>query len=112
VNIRRVDSTGHAVQVGLVPGNRKRDGRILENAEVERVSRVLPEVVCIDQNVFPDRLLESDIVLISDSGMDSGREAYPERERRWDRARPLFSLPDLRVLACIRFSAYPQETGP
>ena len=64
VNISRADPPRHAVKRRLVPGNWECDGCVLEDAEIICVAGILPEIISVDQYVFPDGLLKTGIVLI------------------------------------------------
>ena len=54
-----------SIQFGIVPGNRKRNGRVEKSVEVVRVMRVLPEVIGIYHNGLADLLLKTGIELIT-----------------------------------------------
>jgi hypothetical protein len=57
VQINGAHARRHAIQLGVVPGDRKRDRRVEQDAEIVRIVRVLPEVVSIDDQPAPDSLL-------------------------------------------------------
>jgi len=63
-----------------MPGDRERDRRIQQRAEIVSVMRVLPEVVGIDQQGTCDRLLKAGIELIAVSGA-SGAAVAPNTFR-------------------------------
>ena len=48
VNIDGADARGHAVEFRVVPGDRKRDRRVEQDAEVVGVVREFPEIIGID----------------------------------------------------------------
>src|SRR5690242_18550901 len=65
MEVRRAHTTRDAVQLRLVPRDGKRDGRVLQRAEIVSVRCVLPEIVGVDQQILPDRLLQAYVVLIA-----------------------------------------------
>src|ERR1017187_2036526 len=60
---------GDSIQLGVVPYDRESYGRGAQGAEVVRTVRVLPEVVCVNQQVPADRLLKASIELIPVAGL-------------------------------------------
>src|SRR5258708_26608974 len=54
-----------AVKLRIVPGNWEKDRSVGERAEIVRVVRVLPQVVCVYYQVFSKRLLKARIKLVS-----------------------------------------------
>ena len=63
------------MNLGIVPSNREENGRVQEIAEVIRVVRVLPQIVGIDDQVFPEGLLKARVEFISLPGKDGSRRA-------------------------------------
>ncbi len=57
VQIHSADTRRHAIQLGVVPGDRKCNRRVEQDAEVIRIVCVLPKVVGIDDQPTPDSLL-------------------------------------------------------
>ena len=55
----------HAIQLGLPPGNGKRDRRVEQNVEIVSVAGELPEIFGVHHQVFADTLLKPGVVLIA-----------------------------------------------
>ena len=84
VIVRDARTDGKPADFGPVPCDRKRDWCIEKYAEVESIVRVLPQVIAVNDQVAPERLLEPGVKLISlprtdrtrltqDAGEDPGR---------------------------------------
>ena len=63
--IRCAQPKRDAIQLRFVPSNRKSNRRIKEDAEVISVIRELHKVVALNLDVSAERLLQTDIELIS-----------------------------------------------
>src|SRR5579872_4404093 len=53
-----------AVQLGVVPGNRERDGSIKQHIEIVAVLRELPEVFAIEHQPVTQLLLQAGVELV------------------------------------------------
>src|SRR5262249_48595425 len=69
--VRKVDAQSEAIDLRLIPRDRKRNRRIEQDVEVVRIARMLPEVVGVNQNVFSDRLLKACIELMPSAGLET-----------------------------------------
>src|SRR5258708_3267676 len=57
VKVDGAHPAGNAVQLGVVPGDRKRDGSVQQRAEIVSVVSVLPKVIQVDQQESANGLL-------------------------------------------------------
>src|SRR2546426_3502229 len=71
-------SHGESVDLRVVPRNGKEDGCDAEDAEIIGVVRVLPQIVGIHNEVFPQGLLEAPMKLVALAGTDGGCNARPD----------------------------------
>src|ERR1700693_2677930 len=78
----KVDSNRHSVELRLVPRDWERERAIQNHIEVIRVVCVLPEVVCIDDDVTPNSLLDAGVELISPAGLQRLRGCVTENPVR------------------------------
>src|SRR5205823_10553683 len=62
-----VDAAGEAVELRLVPGDRERNRRVEEHAEVVGVAGVLDEVAEIGNHHTAERLLDAELTLVASS---------------------------------------------
>src|SRR5450755_2298580 len=79
---RHDDEGGHVVEVGhfgtqveagdlrVVPVDRKEDRRVAQDAEVEGVVGVLPDVISGEDEVFAEGLLEASMKLVAEAGLE------------------------------------------
>jgi hypothetical protein len=84
VQIDRADASRDAIQLGIVPGNGERDGRIQQRAEIVRVVRILPEIVQVDQQPFANALFQAGVELVAVAGGDGdGSRSGKPVPRAW-----------------------------
>jgi hypothetical protein len=91
---RHHDEGGDVVEVGdfspqveagylrVVPVDGKEDRRVAEDAEVERVVGVLPDVVAGDDEVLAEGLLETNMELVAEARLKRSGDAGGTREKR------------------------------
>ena len=77
-----------AGDLGVVPVDGEGDGRVAEDAEVEGVVGVLPDVLAAEDGMLAEGLLEAGVELVADSRgrvcrMSQGRRRGAARGRRW-----------------------------
>ena len=73
VKIRGAHPAGYAIQLRVVPSDRECDRGIQERAEVVRVVRVFPGIICVYQHELTNGLLETCVELIAEAWLDSHR---------------------------------------
>ena len=71
--IRDVRADRIAGNFRIIPRDRKGDRSGAQNAEIVAVVRVLPDVLAIDNQVFPEGLLQAGMKLIAKTGRQGGR---------------------------------------
>src|SRR5438309_7488030 len=88
----------------VVPPNREEDRRTQQVAEVVRVVSVLPEIIPVDDQVSPERLLESRMEFVALTGTNgprrSAKDPVQQRIARYARNDQILverSLEDARV---------------
>ena len=88
MQIDGADACCHAVELGVVPGDGKRDGRIEEHTEIVPVVGILPKIIRVDDHPTADALLQSDIELIAITRLDRRRLRAEDILRQTTPARP------------------------
>ena len=88
VHVGGAQAAGDAIELGVVPGDRKRQGGVQQRAEVVRAVGVLPEVIGVEQQIPADGLLQAGVELVAVAGLDGHRIGAehvlaPARPRRW-----------------------------
>ena len=84
-NIRTQREAG---DLGIVPVNRKGDGRIAQDTEVEGVVGVFPDVIATEDKVLAHSLLETGVKLVAETRLKRARDAWrTEKQRRQHRIR-------------------------
>src|SRR5260370_20499546 len=91
--IRDTGANGIARNLRTLPFHGEAHGSIAEDAEVEAVVRVLPQIFGVNDQVFAERLLESRVKLVTPSGMQ--RHIQAGRSSRGRAENPV----DHRVIA-------------
>ena len=77
-----------ARNLGVMPVDGEKDGRIAQNAEVEGVVRVLPDVLAADYDILAHGLLESGMELVAEPRLQySGHARRAGKQRRQHRIR-------------------------
>ena len=67
--VGHIRAQSEAGNLGVVPVDGERDGRVAEHAEVEGVVGVLPDVLAADDEVFAEGLLEAGMKLVAEAGL-------------------------------------------
>ena len=68
MDVGEIHARRKARDFGVVPLDGKRDRSIAEHAEVVAVVRVFPDVLAVENDVLPERLLESGMEFIAKAG--------------------------------------------
>src|SRR5580700_2865854 len=74
--VRHASPKGKARDLRVVPLYRERDRSIAQDAEIEAVMGVLPDVISVDDEVLAERLLKSSVKFIAPSGMQRDVQAW------------------------------------
>src|SRR5664279_1706728 len=73
VQVGSAQTARHAIQLGVVPGNRERQRGVEQRTEVVRAVGELPEVIGIEKQVPSDGLLQTRIELVALARFDGHR---------------------------------------
>ena len=71
-----------ARNLGVMPVDGEEDGGVAQDAEVEGVVGVLPDVLAADHHILADGLLESGMKLVAETGIESSRNTRRAIEQR------------------------------
>ena len=82
VKIGDLDVEGVARNLRVVPVDGEGDGRIAEDAEVEGVVGVLPDVLAAEDSVFAQGLLQTGVKLVAEAGGEGTGDAGTARQQR------------------------------
>jgi len=69
VEVGDIGTKGEAGDLGVMPVDGERDGRVAKDAEVEGVVGVLPDVVSAEDQVLAEGLLEASMKLVAVAGL-------------------------------------------
>ena len=83
-NLGNFDIQRIAGDLGVVPVNGKGDGRVAEDAEVECIVSVLPDVLATDDDIFADCLLKTGVEFIAVTGVECSGAGRAGEERGED----------------------------
>ena len=65
-----------------MPVDGEEDGRVAQDAEVEGVVRVLPDVLAADHGLLAEGLLQSGVKLVAEAGLQRARNTRGAGEQR------------------------------
>ena len=88
VEVRHIGTQGEAGDLGVVPVDGEGDGRVAEDAEVEGVVGVLPDVVAADDEVLAEGLLETGVKLVAEAGLQGSGDARRAEQQRRENVTP------------------------
>ena len=82
VEVGNVRTKDESRNLGIVPVDGEEDRRVAQNAEVEGIMCVLPDVVAANHEVLAERLLQARVKLVAESWLESARDAGRAGEKR------------------------------
>ena len=101
MEVRNAGSNCVSGNLGIVPLDREHDGRAADNAEIEGVVRVFPDVFGIHNEVSAERLLQTNMKFVTVAWVDRSQRQAQRRAAATRVARNGMLHP---VLAMTRFS--------
>ena len=81
MEVRHIGAQREARDLRVVPVDREGDRSIAQNAEVERVMRVLPDVFAAEHHIFSESLLQAGMELVAKAGLQRALHAGVQESR-------------------------------